>query len=131
MAIDAEADAVATRIASALRDLVPGLKPGDREIAAGMVVSLLMESAGKVLAIPRRDDAARQELIDTVHRSLLLLLAGTRALAPASAGRRSRPRAIAADDAADTGAGRRRTTARAKEPPGRAKGSTAAARRRA
>jgi AcrR family transcriptional regulator len=89
-AIAHELDFFATRIATGLRELLPGLRPTDRDTVADVVIAILVENATTLLELQDGSEAKRDEAKDELVRRLLVVLLGAQQLAATPA-----PRAVA------------------------------------
>jgi TetR/AcrR family transcriptional regulator, fatty acid biosynthesis regulator len=92
-AIQGELDFFGTRLAAALRDLLPGLKPADRDAVADTLLAVLLESTSELLALPEEDSAGRRELQQALEQRIRIVLLGADHLAAKA--RPGKPRATA------------------------------------
>jgi AcrR family transcriptional regulator len=75
-AISHELEYVGTRLASGLTDVVPGLKPADRETVAALILAVLLEGLDALLTLPDRDSARQAEIRDGLVARLTIVLLG-------------------------------------------------------
>ncbi len=91
-AIAHELDFFMSRVAGALPDLVPGLRPADRETVAQLLLAVLLESTTELLATPEDDEARLEELREGLAARLhVVMLGGAARVGP-------NPSAAPADD---------------------------------
>jgi TetR/AcrR family transcriptional regulator, fatty acid biosynthesis regulator len=80
-AIAHELDFFVTRVAGSLPDLVPGLRPADRETVAQLLLAVLLESTTELLATSEDDEARLEELRDGLAARLHIVMLGAAELA--------------------------------------------------
>jgi len=80
-AIGNELEFFATRIAGALREVMPGLKAADRDTVAQLILAVLVENTTAVLARSARSEPAQSELSADLERKIQLILLGAAQLA--------------------------------------------------
>jgi AcrR family transcriptional regulator len=80
-AIAHELDFFVSRVAGSLPDLVPGLRPADRQTVAELLLAVLLESTTELLATAEDDEARLQELRESLSARLMVVLLGAQALA--------------------------------------------------
>jgi AcrR family transcriptional regulator len=80
-AIAHELDFFVSRVAGSLSDLVPGLRPGDRQTVAELMLAVLLESTTELLATPEDDEARLEELRESLSARLMVVLLGAQSLA--------------------------------------------------
>jgi TetR/AcrR family transcriptional regulator, fatty acid biosynthesis regulator len=80
-AIGHELEYVGTRLASGLSDVVPGLKPADRDTAAALILAVLLEGLGELLSLSEDDEARRLECKEHLIAQLSIVLLGADQLA--------------------------------------------------
>ncbi len=89
-AIAHELEFFVSRVAGSLPDLVPGLRPAERETVAQLLLAVLLESTTELLATPEDDEARLEELRAGLASRLHVVMLGAAALAgPAPARRRT------------------------------------------
>jgi AcrR family transcriptional regulator len=87
-AIAHELDFFVSRVAGALPDLVPGLRPADRETVAQLLLAVLLESTTELLATSEDDEPRLEELREALAARLRVVMLGAQQLAaPAPSGR--------------------------------------------
>ena len=67
---------VSSRIATELAQVYPHMQAPDREIAATLIVSLLLENTTELLAVPEGNDAQLQESLERTKGQMRLIMAG-------------------------------------------------------
>jgi len=75
-AIGDELEFFSTRIAGALREVVPGLKPADRDTVAQLILAALLNNTTTLLALPSNSDTRRDELKDELVRKMQVIMLG-------------------------------------------------------
>ena len=67
---------VSSRIATELAQVYPHMQAPDREIAATLIVSLLLENTTELLAVPEGNDALLRESLERTKGQMRLIMAG-------------------------------------------------------
>jgi AcrR family transcriptional regulator len=67
---------VSSRIATELTQVCPKMPANDREIAATLIVSLLLENTTELLAVPEGNEALLRESLDRTKGQMGLIMAG-------------------------------------------------------
>ncbi|MFN8169588.1 MAG: TetR family transcriptional regulator [Candidatus Nanopelagicales bacterium] len=80
-AIAHELDFFVSRVAGSLPDLVPGLRPADRQTVAELLLAVLLESTTELLAIPEDDEERLQEMRQGLADRLMVVMLGAQAMA--------------------------------------------------
>ena len=75
-AIRNEVNSVIGRVATELSQLLPSLKSADREVVAGLIVSTLLDDTTSLLAIPKGQEALRNELTERTMQQMALIVRG-------------------------------------------------------
>jgi TetR/AcrR family transcriptional regulator, fatty acid biosynthesis regulator len=75
-AIGHELEFVGTRLASGLSDVVPGLKPTDRDTTAALILAVLLEGLSELLSMSKDDEARRLECKEHLVAQLSIVLLG-------------------------------------------------------
>ena len=75
-AIRNEVNSVIGRVATELSQLLPSLKSVDREVVAGLIISTLLEDTTSLLAIPKGQEALRDELTERTIQQMALIIRG-------------------------------------------------------
>jgi AcrR family transcriptional regulator len=75
-AIGHELEFVGTRLASGLSDVVPGLKPTDRDTTAALILAVLLEGLSELLSMSEDDEARRLECKEHLVAQLSIVLLG-------------------------------------------------------
>ena len=75
-AIRNEVNSVTGRVATELSQLLPSLKSADREVVAGLIISTLLEDTTSLLAIPKGQEALRDELTERTMQQMALIIRG-------------------------------------------------------
>lgn len=75
-AISDELEYIGTRIAGALNELVPGMKPTDRDTVSKLVLAVLLESIGDLLSLPSNAEEQLAELKQSMIDQLAVILQG-------------------------------------------------------
>jgi AcrR family transcriptional regulator len=75
-AIRNEVNAVTGRIGMEISQVLPSLAAADREIVAGIIVSVLLEETTTLLAIPKNQDPLRRELEARTVQQMRLIMRG-------------------------------------------------------
>jgi AcrR family transcriptional regulator len=75
-AISHELEFVGTRLASGLSDVVPGLKPTDRDTVAALILAVLLEGVDDLLSLDPGDDARRTEFKERSVAQLSIVMLG-------------------------------------------------------
>lgn len=92
-AIAHELEFFVSRVAGALPDLVPGLRPAERETVAQLLLAVLLESTTELLATSEDDEARLEELRVGLASRLHVVMLGASALAGPVPARRRTPAA--------------------------------------
>lgn len=87
-AIDSELSYFSTRIAGALRALVPGLKPNERDTVAQLILAVLLENTTALLAVPTKSRALQGEFRQELEDKMRVIMLGAEQLVTASAPKR-------------------------------------------
>jgi hypothetical protein len=87
VAIAHELDFFVTRVAGVLPDILPGLKPNDRDTVAQLLLALLLESTAETLALPEGNDAKASELREGLEQRIWVVVLGAQRLADAKPAR--------------------------------------------
>lgn len=75
-AIRNELKFVGSRIATELSLVLPALKSGEREVVAGTVVTVLLETTTELLSLPENNDALLEELKEKTREQMSIILLG-------------------------------------------------------
>jgi AcrR family transcriptional regulator len=67
---------VSSRIATELAQVYPHMQAPDREIAATLIVSLLLENTTELLAVPEGNEALLRESLERTRGQMRLIMAG-------------------------------------------------------
>jgi AcrR family transcriptional regulator len=102
-AIAHELDFFVSRVAGSLPDLVPGLRPADRQTVAELLLAVLLESTTELLAIPEDDEERLAELRQGLSDRLMVVMLGAQAMARPVAP--ARPRRTSSAAASSRGRG--------------------------
>jgi len=89
-AIRNELKFVGSRIATELSLLLPGMKSGDREIIAGLIVTVLVENTTDLLSIPKENEGLLEELRQTTKTQMHVIMVGARHWHTGENGKRSK-----------------------------------------
>ena len=87
-AIAHELDFFVSRVAGSLPDLVPGLRPADRDTVAQLLLAVLLESTTELLATPEEDEARLAERREGLAARLRVVMLGAEELARTTPARR-------------------------------------------
>lgn len=75
-AIRNELKFVSSRIATELSQVFPGLKSGDREVLASLIVAVLLENTTELLAIAEANTALQDEFTERTRNQMRLIMLG-------------------------------------------------------
>ena len=96
-AIGNELESFGIRVASAVREVVPGLKAAEADTVAQVVLAVLLESAGPLLDLAAKSEDLRDEAREALEARLTVILLGAQQLAsagsPPAAAAKRKPRA--------------------------------------
>jgi TetR/AcrR family transcriptional regulator, fatty acid biosynthesis regulator len=89
-AIGHELDFFSARIAGGLRDVMPGLKPADRDTVSELIMAVLLDNITSLLALPRNSTSQQDELRQKMESKLHVILLGAAELGGAAKPKRKR-----------------------------------------